>query len=425
MFSKWFHAKQSKKDAKQSEPKQDPSQSTAQIPASPSVEGPKEDAPVTQQHRVCTYCGAAYRFAIFTHCPRDGEPLSDSLTKDDVDQLPWAEQSAFRDIRYCPECGEFASTLDATECGADQQSLVAYEPRPGPVLLKRFQLVSFLFSNLPADMHQTSRVYRTDDDSSYRNTPMEVFLATDIESKSSVAVKKLHWEDEATVERFQTVAASVAGLKHDYLISVVEVGSQKGWKLIMVTDHPNAQPMSKWLETEKRLSEKTAIKVFLEISAALEFVHSHGIVHGALNLHNLHMERSSENFVGLLANFGVAERMFQNMQWQGVSTETNTVNVFGDPSGMCPEFCKALRPTALTDIYQLGSAMYQALSGHPPFRRRTWPMVMMAHLNEPPDPIEEVEVSEAFAAIIMTCLNKNPDDRFASAGALKDALQSI
>ncbi len=416
MFSKWFQAKQSKKDAKQSEPNHDE--------APPSTE-PQTDGALIRQHRVCTYCGAAYRFAGFTNCPRDGEKLSDGLTKDDVDQLPWAEQSYFRDTKYCPECGEFATTAETTTCDADGQTLIAYVPRPGPILLKRFQLVSFLFSNLPVDMHQTSRVFRTDDDSSYRNTPMEVFLATDLESQKTVAVKRLHWDDETTVERFQTTAASVAGLTHDYLISVVEVGSQKGWKLLMVTDHPNARPMSTWLETEKRLDEKTTIKVFAEIASALEFVHSHGIVHGALNLHNLYLERSGEEFVGLLANFGVAERMFQNMQWQGVSTETNTVNVFGDPSGMCPEFCKALRATPLTDVYQLGSAMYQAVSGHHPFRRRTWPMVMMAHLNEPPDPIEDVEVSEPFRQIFMTCLNKNPADRFAGAGALTEALRSL
>jgi Serine/threonine protein kinase len=318
------------------------------------------------------------------------------------------------DSKTCPQCSSTYTSaidifcpLDGTELKVSGQDDVLI-----PVVADRYRLLSYVG----------------------RDKIFETYLARDMQSTESnliVAVNYLHYQlkhDEKTVSRFLTIAKTAIGLDHPNIIGVYEVNVTEDGSPYMVSDFvKGANPLQNELRKRNPIDLVEAMKIFVDIVEALVYAHERGIIHGAISTANLYVRREGEDMPrGLLANFGVAERLLRQLEWDGPSTETRTSNVYGDPSGVCPEFCHGARPFELSDIYQIGCALYEALSAHAPFERDKLTLVLLAHMSDEPDDIRAYvpEIPDGVALILDKCLKKEPGDRYASAAALLDALKA-
>ncbi len=437
MFSNWLKRQKEQsesgdaKKSKQSDPAGHESKPRTESAATPTpTPKPKqtkssESEDKVRKNRICVSCNKRFKAPSFHLCPDCKGYLPELQKVEDIDKEIWTQRVRWAGNFYCPSCGEFARGDSVEFCEYDDQELARYEVTDGPLIAERFQLLSYVSGNTDG-RRAASRASRTNQDSQNRSIPLHTYLAKDLATQKEIAVKLIDLSDKPTVERVLEKAGKIVGLHNVNLIEVFAAGNDDLLGLYLITDHVHARSMKEELETKGRLSPKETVKVFAGIADALAYVHDRGIVHGAITLQNLLIEKEVDGKIGLVGNFGLAERMFQNMQWEGLSSGANTVNVFGSPDSMCPEFCKALRATALTDIYQLGSAMYEMLCGVPPFQRPTWPLVMMAHVNEPPDDVSKhrSDVNPELVQIIYKCLNKDPDERFPDAASLREALLS-
>jgi serine/threonine-protein kinase len=127
----------------------------------------------------------------------------------------------------------------------------------------------------------------------------------------------------------------------------------------------------------------------------------------------------------MLVDFGIAERMFQDMEWDKPSTDTHTSSVYGSTSGFSPEFCGGTRASARSDIYQLGCCLYQALVGKPVFEADNVMSVIVKHLYEAPENLgDNSPLPERLRKTVLKCLEKKPEDRFQTATELQNELEA-
>lgn len=360
----------------------------------------------------CPACNTEYNDTAFVVCPTDRTML---LTVRGYGDPPpdWFSIVKSADCKTCPQCSatytnatDIFCTLDGTELKVTGQDDVLV-----PVVADRYCLLSYVG----------------------RDKIFETYLARDMQSTESnliVAVNYLHYQlkhDEKTVSRFLKIAKTAIGLEHPNIIRVHAVNVTEDGSPYMVSDFVKARTLQFELKKRKPLPEIEALNIFIDFVEALAHAHQSGIVHGAICTANLYVKREGEERPrGLLANFGVAERLLRQLEWDGPSTETRTSNLYGDPSGVCPEFCHGGRPTQVSDIYQIGCTLYEALSAHAPFERDKLTLVLLAHMTDEPDDIRAYipEIPEGVAKILDKCLKKEPGDRYQSAAALLDDLKA-
>lgn len=356
----------------------------------------------------CPACNTEYRDTAYIVCPKDRTMLLTPIVSPETDWFTIVKSTS---EKTCPQCSSMHTEPSELFCPTDGAELrvTVEDDVMVPVVADRYRLLSYVG----------------------RDKIFETYLACDMESDAIVAVNYLHHQlkhDEKTVSRFLKLAKTAVGLSHPNIISVHAVNVTEDGSPYTVSDFvKGADKLQQEVRKRRPLAEVDAVKIFADIVEALRYAHECGIVHGAISSSNLYVMRKAEAEPrGLLANFGVAERLLRQLEWDGQSTETRTTNVYGDPSGICPEFCHGGRSTELSDIYQIGCALYEALSAHTPFERSSLPLVLIAHMNDAPEDIRSFvpECSEGVARILDRCLKKEPGDRYLSAAALLDALKA-
>ncbi len=311
--------------------------------------------------------------------------------------------------RYCPKCKALYYDYLPQVCGRDGTKLEPFKDNPfsPPILQERFKLARFI----------------------ERSEMFEEYEALDLDTDKPVRVKLLNRhlsQDQRTVSNLFKYARPALGLTHDRIITLISVNATDEGIPYLITDLVETRTLSEELGTRKFFTPSDAKKIFADFLSAIQCAHDHGIVHGGISMHNLFLHCGTDSLRGYVANFGIAERLFREMDWTGASTNTHTANVYGDPSTICPEFCVGTRPTPASDIYQIGCCLYQCLSGEIPFERDTMPMILIAHMSDPPDDIrkKKSEISPELAEIVYRCLSKEPAGRYPSALALSQALAS-
>jgi WD40 repeat protein len=247
-----------------------------------------------------------------------------------------------------------------------------------------------------------------------------VYIARQISLGRNVAVKMILGRllaNDAAIERFRREAQDVARLDHPNIVPIYEIGEYQGqhWfsmKLI------HGASLSHSI-TRFRTNHAAAAELLAIVARAVHHAHEQGIVHRDLKPGNILLDEHGQPHVG---DFGLAKRLDDD------TSLSTTGMVVGTASYMAPEQARAetelLSPA--TDVYSLGSILYEMLTGRPPFKGETALAVLDQVVNRDPDPPRKLnpEVPPDLETICLKCLDKRPARRYGTAAALAQDLDN-
>jgi serine/threonine protein kinase/TolB-like protein/Tfp pilus assembly protein PilF len=246
-----------------------------------------------------------------------------------------------------------------------------------------------------------------------------VYLARDLRHDRPVALKVLHPELATSLgpDRFQREIRFAARLQHPHILTVLDSG-EAGGRLWFTMPFVEGESLRDRLRRERQLPLDAALQIARETARALDYAHQHGIVHRDIKPENILLTRDGST---LVADFGIARALASDDQL------TQTGMVIGTPAYMSPEQASGDKAIdARTDVYSLGSVLYEMLAGEAPFTGPTAQAIVAKRLMEPAPSVRRVRpnVPEAVDQAIQRALSPVAADRFASAGELARALQA-
>ncbi len=272
-----------------------------------------------------------------------------------------------------------------------------------------------------------------------------VFLANDLRLRRQVALKVPLPEfilSPGMSHRFVYEAQAAAALDHPNILKVFEAG-EAGLTCYIASEYCAGPTLEQWLSAYGgSIAPKTAARIAADLTRAVGHAHSHGILHRDLKPSNVLLqsvrERSIEDssggasepdvgtasfpFVIKLTDFGIAKVFDQHDD----GTRTRTGAVIGSPSYMSPEQSRdASRVTAATDVYGVGATLYHLITGRPPFRAMTAVAIIQQVVGQEPVAPRTLNpmIDRDLETICLTCLAKEPEKRYATAGQLADDLK--
>jgi eukaryotic-like serine/threonine-protein kinase len=246
-----------------------------------------------------------------------------------------------------------------------------------------------------------------------------LFLATECSLDRRVVIKLLppEYASEVSAARFQREITLTAQLQHPHILPILAAGSKSGL-LYYVMPYVEGESLRQRLERDRRLPIAVALQILREVADALARAHRAGIVHRDIKPENILLQEGH----ALLADFGVARALHEA---SGSRRLTDTGVGLGTPGYMAPEQLAGDRSVdARADLYALAVVGYEMLAGVAPFTGPTPQAVASAHFTSAPKPLDQVrpDVPSAVSDAIGQALLKDPDLRFPTAAAFRDAL---
>ena len=241
-----------------------------------------------------------------------------------------------------------------------------------------------------------------------------VYKARQIRAGRLVALKTIrapHLSDSERTRRFQGEAIAAARLNHHGIVPVYEVGQHNELYYFSMGFVDGVT-----LEAKARnqiLSPREAATICRDLAEALEYAHQRSVIHRDVKPHNVLMGADGKP---RLTDFGLAKLIDENQDL------TSTGQVMGTAAYMAPEQARGnhgmVGPS--TDVYSLGATLYRCVTGRPPFQASsTIEVLRQVHQDEPVSPRRlNQEVDAEIETICLKCLEKEPWQRFRSAGEM-------
>ena len=258
----------------------------------------------------------------------------------------------------------------------------------------------------------------------------EVYVGTHTTLGHKVAVKILRnvsEEDSDVLSRFEREAQVIAKLRHSNIVHIHDFDTVDH-QPYLVMEYIEGPSLSKYLkslhESNQRLPLLQVVRLINTIARALQYAHSNGVIHRDIKPGNILLTSISEpivvgkplpeDFEPILTDFGLVRLL-------DPSHASTTGHIVGTPAYMSPEQARGEKTDPRTDVYSLGTVLYELLAGHPPFEGESTISILFKQLNEPPAPIPGL--SPFIETVLKHALAKEAKDRYQTPMDFADAFE--
>jgi serine/threonine protein kinase len=246
-----------------------------------------------------------------------------------------------------------------------------------------------------------------------------VYRVIDKQIDEEVALKVLRPEiaaDEKTIDRFRNELKLARKISHANVCRMYHLGIEDDIPYITM-EYVSGEDLGAVIRRKGRLDVKEAVTLAGQVSAGLAEAHRLGVVHRDLKPQNIMIDRAGR---ARILDFGIA----RTVETTG-STETGMF--IGTPDYMSPEQVSGQHVDQRSDIYSVGIILFEMLTGRRPFLGDTPLAIALKHKTAPPPDPRELNpgIPEALGRVILKCLEKEPEKRYADGKELFEELINI
>ena len=243
-----------------------------------------------------------------------------------------------------------------------------------------------------------------------------VYKATDKQLQRTVAIKTLkpnYVEQEKFVERFKREAQTAANLNHPNIVQIFDWGI--GEEPFFVMEYIEGNTLTSIIASKRTISINDILFIGAQVSSGLQAAHSKGLVHRDIKPGNIMITPEGKVKV---TDFGIVS--FQNEE----SDITKTGSILGTASYISPEQAQGKPVSKESDLYSLGTVLYELITGKPPFDGDTPIATATKHITEKPEKLStyRANIPKGIENAVLKLLHKYPKDRFKNAEDLRAVL---
>jgi eukaryotic-like serine/threonine-protein kinase len=226
--------------------------------------------------------------------------------------------------------------------------------------------------------------------------------------------------DPCRSKRFIREAAIIGRFEHQHIVTVVDAGElpDEGY-MFLAMELLHGTPLSTSLDTQETFPVADALEILIGACRGLEVLHEAGVVHRDVKPENIFLAREEGVVVPKIVDFGIS------LDHGSCPKITFEGEILGTPAYMSPE--QALgksEVTARADVWSIGVVLFELLAGRQPFVATNHHALLRSIVDDPtPEPPASLDPD--LRAVLTRCLEKSPDDRYASAADLRADLEAI
>jgi serine/threonine protein kinase len=217
--------------------------------------------------------------------------------------------------------------------------------------------------------------------------------------------------------RFKAEAKTMASLNHPSFVGVYDLGIHAGSIPFYSMDYLSGSSLEEILVDEGPLKLEAALNIFIEVLNGLAYAHRNGIIHRDIKPANIMLCTTNGATQVKILDFGISKLVSSDAS--KMQSMTMAGDVFGSPYYMSPEQCEGEPVDARSDIYSIGCTLFEVLTGYVPFEGSTSLETIIMHQEDKAPRLGDVLTDKSFPksleAIVATCLEKLPRERYQSA----------
>jgi len=276
------------------------------------------------------------------------------------------------------------------------------DPLVGQVLGGKFEILELM------DRGGMGKIYRAEQQPLGREVALKTLDIVD--------------KDGRFQQRFFLEASALAKLTHPNTVRVIDYGSTEDGVYYFAMEFLRGANLDRVIREQGPLPPLRAIHIVEQVAGALGEAHANGIVHRDMKPANIYLTHHGDQTDHVkVIDFGLVKDLANDA---GLS---DTGSILGTPRYMAPEQIEQGTPDARTDLYAVGVILYECLLGVVPFEAPTPVATAWMHIQDPPPRFAEKAPGVALPAslewVVLTCLEKNPRDRFRDMRELARALR--